>query len=990
LELAHYLQETKQAKVYYFSLTSLPDWRQLLPSLAHQLGLLSPEADEASVWHALTLWFERQTSNVKKAGKSGSQPPQSPRLVLVLDQFEHLVEGAHLLANLLSACPTLKLIVTSQTRLELSGEQLFPVRPLSLPPFSYSYSDFVPIWRPTTSGATGELEAARSNSNSSGYRFGDTLAEIEQSSAVQLLMASIRRYQPDFWLDETNAGEICWICQRLDGLPLALELVAAKCEVVSLTQIAQSLEGDYYSQPRLNILEPLTFENEVGGGTPPPSLRSNLEISYQLLSRQEQQLLFCLAVFEGGATLEAIQIVCTSEDDTSLPPSARAKQRLTILPALTRLLSQSWLVRLEADRSGLASGETRLGMLSIIQEFVLAHLLQEQVKAETRDNYHYQTLKERHALYYLELAKQVAAGLNSSKQSEWLARLKLEKANFKAALCWLGATFLNWRNEPSLPLLGQGLSEQRERLWYSLELASWLGVHLWLLDGRVAEGRDWLENLIHWVESRANVSESEEETLARAPVLARSEWVAGSLARLQGEVEIAHRFLSTSYNHYQQLANQGGTAASLLELGHLWQVATQYEEAAKCYEESHELYQQLGDKVGVAVVKGSLGALAENQGDYAKARRCYERSQGLAEGLGLSELASSALVSLGRLSSVQGKYGKASTYYYRGLTLARQAGNLKLVSHILNNLGVLAKNQGFLKEAKSYYTESLELCQKLGDKPVTALVMANLAQIADLQEEYARARYLAEESLSLCQELGESERKRQSHARTILGSIAYHQGEFEEGEMHYRESFKLSQAIGYERGGLVALEGLALVMGAKGQLVEAAELWGVSAALREAKALPLPPVEQSASQRELKRLSELLGKETFEEHYRWGQLHSSTTGTFSSLSASKLEQLAASPAGPVPTLLKVASGNLPLPLAPLSSSSVQWASLERLTAREQEILGLMAKGLSTKQISQQLYITYNTTRTHLFNLYQKLGVSSRAQALKVAEQLGLI
>ena len=323
-------------------------------------------------------------------------------LLLVLDNFEQIVEAAPLLTELLAACSGLKMLVTSRVRLRVSGEQEYPVRPLGLVP-------------------PDQIMA---------------LQDIAATEAVRLFAARARSVLPEFSLTAENAPVVAQICARLDGLPLAIELAAARVKVLPPSAMLSRLDH------RLSLL--------VGGPRDAPprlrTMRDAIAWSYDLLAPQEQTLFRCLSTFIGGFTHEAAAAV------------AGESLAIDTLDGIALLLDTS-LLRSELE----SSSEPRFSMLETIREYGL-----EQLKALGESD----EQRDRHARCYLDLTDQV--DLMGPEQPRWLMTLTTEHANLRAALTWF---------------LAQGDAERAQllagRLW-----------DFWFMTGHVAEGRQWLEGAL--------------------------------------------------------------------------------------------------------------------------------------------------------------------------------------------------------------------------------------------------------------------------------------------------------------------------------------------------------------------------------------------------------------------------------------------------------------------------------------------------------------
>ena len=325
------------------------------------------------------------------------------KMLLVLDNFEQVLDAAPHLVEWLAACSRLKILVTSRSVLHLSAEHDFPVTPLALPP---------PNAQPS-------------------------VEEVEAAAAVRLLLARARAARPEFALTDTNAIAVATVCRRLDGLPLAIELAAARLAHLPLAALLARLEQ------RLPLL--------TGGPQDLPArlqtMRDAVAWSYELLSPEEQWLFRRLAVFVGGFDLDAAEAVADASEVIGFD----------VLDGVASLIDKS-LLRLAAD----TGSNPRFTMLETIREYGL-----ERLKASGEST----NVREAHATYFAELAAAVRPQMDGPDQASIIARLEAEQDNFRAALAWA---------------IEQADAATALRLTANL----W---KFWLLSSRLTEGRDWLE-----------------------------------------------------------------------------------------------------------------------------------------------------------------------------------------------------------------------------------------------------------------------------------------------------------------------------------------------------------------------------------------------------------------------------------------------------------------------------------------------------------------
>ncbi len=384
LQVASTLRNHFAGGVYFVSLAPVRDGGLVLSTVAHALGL--QEMGGQSLLELLQAALRDQ------------------QLLLVLDNFEQVVAAAPQIGELVSTCPQLKVLVTSRTALHLYGEQEFPVPPLALP-------DARQLASPD----------------------GELVQVLAQVPAVMLFVQRAAAVQPDFALTTANAAAVANICIGLDGLPLAIELAAAKVKLFTPQALAVRL------QHRLSLL--------TGGAQDLPprqrTLRSEIAWSVDLLPPAEQQLFRCLAVFVGGFSLDAAQAVWGP---------AAGGQHPDVLDGIASLLDQN-LLRHEQG----PDGEPRFGMRETIREFGLDQLA---------DCGELAAMRRRHADYFLALCEAAEPELRGPNRRPWMARLELENGNVRAALAWYTAVPDTGDNPDSAPKEDGGLRMAAALYWF--------------------------------------------------------------------------------------------------------------------------------------------------------------------------------------------------------------------------------------------------------------------------------------------------------------------------------------------------------------------------------------------------------------------------------------------------------------------------------------------------------------------------------------------
>ena len=799
LQVAADLLEDFADGVYFVSLAPISDPDLVLATIAQTLGL-------------------RVLGNESLAERlSGFL--QKKHFLLVLDNFEQVMAAAPHLVELLTASPKLKLLVTSREVLHLRVEQQFPVPPLALPDLTHLPDS-------------------------------ETLA---QYPAVKLFIHRARAVRHDFQVTPANAAIIAEICTRLDGLPLALELAAARIKLLSPQALLARLDR------RLQVL--------TGGARDLPerqrTLRATIEWSYDLLDAQEQRLFRRLAVFVGGCTLEATQAMCHALDNAETD----------VFEAVTSLIDKSFAQQREE-----ANDEPRLLMLETVHEYAWEALAaHEEVEA----------VRQAHAAYYLRLAEEAEHGLISPEQEQWLERLEREHENLRAALAWL--------------------IEQSE-LETALHFATALW-RFWSLHGHHREGYSILEHLLTAAGPGA--------VALRAKALIGAGVLTGEL----GQHVQAEALCKEGLQLFRELEDRQGMILSLWALGKIVHKKNQYATAHIWAEEALALSREMGDAWGMATSLETLTLLAVEEGRYEEGRALAEELLWRSKQAGNSRGVTVALMSLGEATFAVGDLVRGQEFLTECLVQTRAAGNVLLIAYILFPLGYTACLQGEYTTASALIEEGMMYAQKVGDREAYWWWHFGRALVAFGQGDYPEARTQLGESL------------------TILS------------QWEYSYPFFVT----------TSLDLLGEVTAALGEPAWAARLWGAAQKVRRTDDIPpLLPVFRGNYEQYVTIVRERLGEEAFQAALAEGR-------------AMTPEQ-ALTARGSVTLPRSLASGPT---VAPLTKSPRYPAGL---TAREVEILRLVAQGMTDAQVAEQLIISRRTVNWHLTSIYSKLGVTSRNAA----------
>jgi predicted ATPase/DNA-binding CsgD family transcriptional regulator len=613
------------------------------------IGFVSfaPIADADLVLPTLVRALELQGSSTRPPLEHLTAALHEQHRLLVLDNFETVVQASPNLLDLLAACPHLKLLVTSRETLRVRGEHEFVVQPLALPDPTHLPDE-------------------------------ETLAHY---GAVALFLERAREVQPMLELDSTTAPLIVEICRRLDGLPLALELAAARLKLLPLEALLERLEH------RLAIL--------TGGPRDLPArqqtLRNTLTWSYSLLPVEEQWLFRVLAVFAGGCTLEAVEQVS----------HALVDEQAQVLDAVTSLMDKHLLSRVEQATPG-----ARLHLLETIREYGLEAL-------EARGEL--EAARLAHAQYYLGQAEEADTHLFTQEQQHWLERLKQEYDNLRAVMQWS---------------VEQG--EDRQRRDIAWRLAGAFG-WFWIDYGYVYEGQQFVERALA---RREGIS---------ANVAAKALHAAGSLALVQGEFRRAEALCQESLALYRELHDPREMASVLERLGWIALWLDGAPRATTLLEESLALSRRAGDKVRLAYALFALALTIltfADPNDYPRVRSLLEESLLLFREERYQAGIARSLHGMGLWYFQQGDAATARALLEESLALFSALGQRLWMVLPLYRLGKVAAQVDDLPAAYAFYQESLALFQELGDQQSIATCLEGWGAVVARQGHPARAAQL--------------------------------------------------------------------------------------------------------------------------------------------------------------------------------------------------------------------------------------------------------
>jgi predicted ATPase/DNA-binding CsgD family transcriptional regulator len=576
---------------------------------------------------------------------------RNKQLLLMLDNFEQVLDAGPAVTALLAACPELKFLVTSRAVLRLYGEHSFTVPPLSLPDLS----------RPEPP---------------------DALARYD---AVRLFVERAQAAKSDFRLTDATAQPVAEICRRLDGLPLAIELAAARVRLFAPDALLGRLER------RLSLLTAGAHDAPAKHRT----LRATLAWSYDLLSADEQLLFRRLSVFAGGCMLEAAEAICSvsGEREIDLVSGISGLEEKSLLGVQELLgqpapVAQDWSRPTHAGIAPPTGVAPRLGMLATVREYASEQL---EASGEAEE------IRRRHAEHVLALVEEADPKLRGAEQLVWLDRLQADNDNLRAALRW-------------------SIERGHGDLALRLSAASWW---YWYLRSHLSEGREWLRLVLE-------LPRAAECSAARATAL----MAAGFLAHFQSDFAASCRWLEQSVALWRELDDRRGLAYAVSHLGHAQWARGQRAEGAALQEAALALFREVGDAWAAGMPLTFLARIALERGDHAQARSALEECAGAYRALGDSWGLAQSLNDLGDVARAQGDYERAGAYYEESLALFRQVGAKIGVASLVHNLGYVAHSRGDESGATALFRECLDLARELGDARGVAESLLGLAGVA--------------------------------------------------------------------------------------------------------------------------------------------------------------------------------------------------------------------------------------------------------------------
>lgn len=647
LQVAAELADTFEDGVYFVPLSPVNDPTLLLPAIAQALHL--------------------QESDGRHLLPSLQEHLRNRQILLLLDNFEQLTPAAHLINDLLAVAARLKILVTSRFLLRIYGEHDYPVPPLRLP-------------------ETG-LEGA-------------SLTDLAGYEAIQLFSERARAIKPSFQLTPQNVASVAEICQRLDGLPLAIELAAARSRLLAPAQILRQLDH------KLQFLSSGARDLPARQQT----LRGAIDWSYQLLTPAEKTVFARLGVFVRGCSLEAAEVVCnyTAEFD--------------LFNTIANLVDKSFVRQQEQN------DEPRFVMLQTIREYALECLI-----ASGEE----EIIRQQHMDYFVNLAETAVPQYRGPHQVAAFQQIATEHDNFRAALNWAvscddGNTALRLTNALA---------------WFWYIRGHWTEGYRWFTDAlekrRTASVEIQARAFLYsgmllckvWEPSQAAVLI--QQSLALYEGLNDDQGIANALywqacmVDSTGQFEQAAVMYEACRQKFEQCHDKIGLADTLNSLGHFMSHHQRnYAQANDLLAEALHLVEELGDTTAIANILINFGLTARYQRDFARASQLLQQSLPYLAAVGNKSTFGYTSRLLGDIAMEQGDYPQAAQFMAEGFKVYQELHDRGNMAMSLNYLGELARLQEQHEEAEAYYQQALLLFQQVGNERLVAWVLHNLGHVA--------------------------------------------------------------------------------------------------------------------------------------------------------------------------------------------------------------------------------------------------------------------
>jgi predicted ATPase/class 3 adenylate cyclase len=632
--------------VYFVPLAQVSTMDDVLPTIAQTLGIREERGQSL---------FERLLDMLSEK-----------HLLLILDNVEHVIASAALLAELLACCPQMKMLTTSREVLHVRAEHVFEV-----PLFAVPNPAHLP-----------------------------NLDTLSHDPAIALFTQRAQAVKPNFSLTSTNAPDVVNICRRLDGLPLAIELAAARIKYGTpqsvLVQLEQGLDALKGGARDLSARQ--------------QTLRNAIAWSYELLDEEQQRLFRRLAIFVNGCTLHAAQEVYYAVGNLN-------GAMLDVLEGIEALVDKSLLRQEEQTEEG--------------PRFLMLHTLREYGKECLASTGELEATREAHALHYLSVAEAIVPKLAGAMEAHWLDYLETEHENLHAALSW----FL------------ERATRETERVEQAIRFCTAL-IKFWEIRGYFQEAFTIL--------TRAMAVSQDATADVKVQVLYP---LAVFQLMIQGDAEQGRALLEECLALFRSIDDKAGTAKVLRLLGQL-QIGEKTVEARSLLEASLALYEELDDSYGIGLVRNDLARAATRQGDYARARSLLEQNLSLYRTREDAHSRAHPLLLLAVvLFLTKGNQEIARYLAEESLEIFRGIGDRRIAAFVLQLLSELSLFQDDTEKAQAYCEESMSLFRALDDRSGVAQSLLTFARVHANKGDGTAAYNACKESWILLREVGDSEQR---------------------------------------------------------------------------------------------------------------------------------------------------------------------------------------------------------------------------------------
>ena len=635
--------------------------REIVDSFADGVWLveLSTIFDTGQVLRAIATALDVREKTNKPLLETLIETIHDRFILLILDNCEHLLNAcASFAGRLLTACPNLKLLATSREALGLPGEMTYHVPSLRLPDLE-SHSDDNELWA---------VESMR--------LFHDRAVSVK----------------PDFNPDAAQTQAVAKICSRLDGIPLAIELAAARVRALPVEEIAKRLSdrfrlltgGNRSAIPRQQTLQAL------------------VDWSYELLTEDEKILLRRLSVFIGGCTLDAAEYVC----------SDGGIKKVEILDLIARLVDKSLLNYSEEN------GTARYDMLETIRQYAREKLIQAgEIEFSRR----------KHLAYYADFTAEVAPQLWQANQKAWMDQLEEEHDNLRAGLEWS---------------LCEDCGE--DLLMMGMRIAAAVS-YFWLVRGHWSEAWDWMKELLEAPGSAEMKNEVKTQLL----------YSAGFLVKDLGDVNIAKDLFSQALKESRTMQDQRSQAFALLGMGEIALNVHSIPEAETHIDQALTIFRTLNDETGILLALADKGGTAADRQEYNKAKEYYRENIKICREIGHELGVAGSLVALGSIETYFGDREQGRVYLQEGLAIFRKSGDKSGIANVLSAMGLSELYSEDMDHSKEHYEEALKITRELRSGPGIGTALIALGEIARAQSDYTAARNYYEEAMHINEHLGQ-------------------------------------------------------------------------------------------------------------------------------------------------------------------------------------------------------------------------------------------